>query len=62
MAHAMLLGWVGLALSALGVVVTWNLGPGYGPRWYPISLVVTALPCAWLGGKLAMRSAERRAG
>jgi len=25
-----------------------------GPRWYPISLVVTALPAAWAGGKLRL--------
>jgi len=23
-----------------------------GPAWYPIALVITALPCAWLGGRL----------
>jgi len=23
-----------------------------GPSWYPIALVITALPCAWLGGVL----------
>jgi len=23
-----------------------------GPKWYPIAIVVTALPCAWLGGVL----------
>ena len=23
-----------------------------GPSWYPIALVITALPCAWLGGAL----------
>ena len=29
-----------------GVIATWNLMPSLGPRWYPIALVVTALPCA----------------
>lgn len=23
-----------------------------GPAWYPIALVLTAVPCAWLGGAL----------
>jgi hypothetical protein len=28
---------------------------GLGPRWFPIALVVSALPCAWLGGLLHRR-------
>lgn len=52
MKHALVLGFVGLALSIVGLVATWNAGPELGPRWYPIALVVTALPCAWLGGRL----------
>ena len=56
MRHALVLGFIGLALSIVGLVATWNAGPELGPRWYPIALVVTALPCAWVGGKLgAMR-------
>jgi peptidoglycan/LPS O-acetylase OafA/YrhL len=50
--HALALGVVGLALSILGAVVTWNGGPGFGPHWYPLALVAIAIPCAWLGGKL----------
>ena len=52
MTHALLLGFIGVVVSLAGLVVTWNAGPELGPRWYPIALVVTALPCAWLGGKL----------
>jgi hypothetical protein len=52
MAHALALGVVGLALSIAGAVGTWNRGPEFGPKWYPLALVATALPCAWLGGKL----------
>ena len=48
--HAMILGYVGLVLGLVGVVATWNLG--LGPRWYPISLAVLAIPQCWLGGKL----------
>lgn len=50
--HAMALGWVGVALSTFGTVATWNMGPEFGPKWYPIGLVLTALPSAWVGGKL----------
>lgn len=49
MRHAVILGFVGIAAGAVGVVVTWNLTPHH---WYPVALVVTALPCTWLGGRL----------
>jgi len=52
MAHAMVLGVVGLALSLAGAVATWDRGPQFGPHWYPLALVVTALPCSWAGGRL----------
>ena len=52
MAHALALGIVGLALSIAGVAANWNKGPEYGPRWFSIALIATALPCAWMGGKL----------
>jgi hypothetical protein len=31
-------------------VATWNMG--LGPRWYPIALVVLAIPQCWAGGKI----------
>jgi len=48
MKHALILGLVGVLLGLVGVVATWNLG--LGPRWYPISLAVLAIPQCWLGG------------
>jgi hypothetical protein len=42
MKHAVALGCIGIVLAGLGAVATWNLG--LGPRWYPISLIVLALP------------------
>jgi surface polysaccharide O-acyltransferase-like enzyme len=53
MRHALALGVVGLALSIVGAVMTWDRGPGFGPKWYPLALVVIAIPSAWLGGKLS---------
>jgi hypothetical protein len=50
MKHAMILGYVGVALGLIGVVATWNLG--LGPRWYPIALVALAIPQCWAGGKI----------
>jgi hypothetical protein len=50
MKHAMILGLVGTVLGLVGVVATWNLG--LGPRWYPISLAVLAIPQCWAGGRI----------
>lgn len=62
MKHALVLGFIGIVLSTAGLLATWNAGPEFGPRWYPIALVVTALPCAWLGGKLRMAQLSKRQG
>lgn len=61
MQHALAGGLVGLVLSTVGAVITWNRGPDFGPHWYPLSLVVTALPCAWVGGKLRGRNTHATA-
>ncbi len=53
MPHALALGVVGLVLSIVGAVATWDRGPGFGPKWYPLALVAIAIPSAWLGGKLS---------
>ena len=52
MKHALAVGVVGFILSIAGAIGTWNAGPEYGPTWYPLALVVIAIPCAWIGGKL----------
>ena len=55
MKHALAGGIVGLVLSTAGAVSTWDKGPEFGPHWYPLALVATALPCAWAGGRLRTR-------
>ncbi len=55
MRHALILGAVGVVLSAAGAIGTWNRGPEFGPHWYPLALIATAMPCAWLGGRLGGR-------
>jgi hypothetical protein len=52
MAHAMVLGLMGLVANILGTVTTWNKGPAFGPHWYPITLIVLALPTAWAGAQI----------
>jgi hypothetical protein len=60
LAHALTLGSIGVVLSSLGALATLGAGPEFGPIWYPLSLVALALPCAWVGGRLA--EAQRRDG
>lgn len=53
-------GVIGLVVNAAGAIATWNKGPAFGPHWYPVALIVTALPCAWLGGKLYLMQLVKR--
>jgi peptidoglycan/LPS O-acetylase OafA/YrhL len=59
-AHALALGVIGFVLSIAGVAATWNKGPEFGPKWYPLALVVVSLPCALLGGLLRARQLQSR--
>jgi hypothetical protein len=53
MKHALALGWFGLVPSMGGVVAA--MTKDLGPVWYPIAILVLALPCAWVGGALFRR-------
>ena len=57
MVHALVLGFIGIIGATAGtfVAISQNLSPG----WYPIALVIVTLPCAWLGGSLAERHANK---
>lgn len=59
MAHVLALGGIGLLAGTAGLIATWDKGPEFGPKWYPIALVVLALPSVWLGGKMAQRAANK---
>jgi hypothetical protein len=52
MGHALISGVLGVIASAAGAAATWNRD--LGPHWYPIALIITALPCAWVGGKIGL--------
>ena len=60
MRHALVGGAIGTVVAAAaGVVAAVPLD--LGPAWYPVSLAVTALPLAWLGGVLhRARNAQAR--
>ena len=55
MKHALILGGIGTLLALVGVWITSQKGPEFGPIWYALLLVVTALPCAYVGGRFASR-------
>uniref|UniRef100_Q02D72 Uncharacterized protein n=1 Tax=Solibacter usitatus (strain Ellin6076) TaxID=234267 RepID=Q02D72_SOLUE len=57
MAHALILGALGLMATALGAFETWDKGPEFGPKWYPLALVLLAMPQAWFGGRLREKQA-----
>jgi hypothetical protein len=61
MQHALVGGVIGLAVSILGAAVTWNKGPAFGPHWYPLALIVLAMPQAWAGGRLYEMQLRARA-
>ena len=52
MFHAMVLGFLGFIVSIIGAVATWSRVDVFGPRWYPLALVILVLPTAWIGGKI----------
>jgi hypothetical protein len=58
MRHALVLGSIGLVASLAGAIAA--IPMKLGPSWYPILLVVTALPCCWLGGALYVRRHSTR--
>lgn len=53
MGHALTGAAIGTVLATAGAIGTWN--KDLGPHWYSVALIVTALPCAWIGGKLWLR-------
>jgi hypothetical protein len=56
--HALWLGYIGVVISVVATVITWNKGPEFGPHWYPIALALISIPSAWIGGKLYERQRQ----
>ncbi|MBI2572834.1 hypothetical protein HYV86_03165 [Candidatus Woesearchaeota archaeon] len=48
MRHAIILGSIGTVFAILGTIIGWDLSA----HWYPIMLVILAIPSVWLGAKL----------
>src|SRR5215471_6329614 len=56
MLHALIGGCIGIVLGTVGAVATWNRN--LGPHWYPVALIVLALPQSWVGAKVYLRKAS----
>ncbi len=54
MAHAMVIGVVGFVLTIVGTISHADKGP----LWYGITLAFLAIPCAWLGATIRIRTRE----
>ena len=52
MGHAMVGGAIGLVLATVGAIATWSHPEKFGAHWYPVVLVVLALPTSWAGGRI----------
>lgn len=53
MRHAIIGGCIGMFLATIGAAITWNRN--MGPHWYPVALIVFAVPQSWLGAKFYLR-------
>jgi peptidoglycan/LPS O-acetylase OafA/YrhL len=62
MRHAWILAGIGLAAGLAGVAAYYAAGGGrLGPAWYALAIPLEAVPCVWLGARLAaVRSAPTK--
>ena len=56
MRHSMIGGAIGFIISIIGAIAMWDKPP----HWYAISLIITTIPCAWLGGQLFLNKRKAK--
>lgn len=56
MKHVWILAVIGQVISFVGILAWKALGPAGGPLWYPLALVITAIPSVLIGGRMQQRS------
>jgi hypothetical protein len=55
MRHGWILAGIGFAAGLAGVAGYYAMGQGkLGPAWYAFSIPLEAIPCVWLGARLAL--------
>ena len=52
MGHSLVAGALGMLVSTLGAIAAWSTT--VGQHWYAVSLVLTAIPMAWIGARLRL--------
>jgi hypothetical protein len=52
MKYALIGAALGTVIATAGALATWN--KDLGPHWYPIALILTAFPTAWVGAKIRL--------
>jgi hypothetical protein len=55
MAHALVLGLLGLCFNVVGTMAQWD----HAPAWYHVLALALVMPSAWLGGWLRERELRR---
>jgi hypothetical protein len=50
--HVLILGGIGVAMGSAGAIAMWNAGP----PWYPLALIILAIPLALAGWRVSGRS------
>jgi hypothetical protein len=56
MEHALAGAAIGMLFAIAGAVATWS--KDLGPHWYPLLLIVLALPTGWAGARLRIARAH----
>ena len=60
MRHAWILAGIGLVAGLAGLVFYYTAGGAkLGPAWYAFSIPLEAIPCVWLGAKLAINGRKQ---
>lgn len=57
MCHAWILAGIGFIAGLAGVAYYYTAGTAeLGPAWYALSIPAEAIPCVWLGARMALRN------
>jgi hypothetical protein len=59
MKHALVGVVIGFVVSLAGAIATWNGGQQFQTHWYPVALILLAIPCAWVGGMLRLKEMQK---
>jgi len=55
MKHSIIGGIIGFVIATLGAIIMWDKPP----HWYAVALIITTLPCAWIGALLFIKNKSK---